>query len=83
MPAYESGFSVLTIFRSNCIYLTIPVTRGDMLEDAKNPDNAVMGLLCLAVSLLGGQLKFIFQILCALKPFQSMLVLVRFVHSCT
>lgn len=54
-----------------------------MLEDAKNPDNTVMGLLCLAVSLLGGQLNCISQILCASEPFQPMLALVRFVHSCT
>lgn len=65
------------------MYLTIPVTRGDKLENAKNPDNAVMGLLCLTVSLLGIQLNCISQILCASEPFQSMLALVGFVHSCT
>lgn len=59
------------------MYLTIPVTRGDMLENAKNPESTVMRLLCLTVSLLGSQLNCIFQILCASEPFQSMLPVLR------
>lgn len=48
-----------------------------MLENAKNPDNTVMGLLCLTVSLLGSQLNCISQILCASEPFHSTLALVN------
>lgn len=53
MLAEGSKLSVLTVFRTNDISDYIPVTRGDMLDNGKNPDNAVMLLLCLTDSLLG------------------------------
>lgn len=81
MLAEGSKLSVLTVFRTNDISDYIPVTRGDMLDNGTNPDNAVMLLLCLTDSLLGCLPELYFP---NSEPFQAILVFssaARFVTS--